>query len=196
MTDEESADHERQEAEDTAMFGMDDVKSTGEASVEVTRSNSRKLLWVALAVGAIAVGLVTCISVSVVAYVIMSAKPAATPEDLAKKKELVPPKEMKAKIKNIDRTASTIKFLVGDGKYQTLSVDNATEFLDEPRQSHAARPRRPGIARGGLRHHPDDRGPQGAAMGEADEMMLTALSRRMDSLRCRKRIFLAQPLSG
>lgn len=128
MTDEERA---KQDAEDAAMFGMDDVKTTGEASVEVTRSNSRKLLWVALAVSAIAVVLVACIAVSVVAYVVLSKKPELTPEDIAKKKELIPPKEMKAKIKNIDRTAGSIKFLVGDGKYQTLRVDSATEFLNE-----------------------------------------------------------------
>jgi hypothetical protein len=130
-TEEERPEGENQEAEDAAMFGTDDVKTTGAASVEVTRSSSRKLLWVALAVGAIAVVLVTCISVGVVAYVIMSAKPEPTPDDLAKKKDLIPPKEMKARIKNIDRTAGSIKFLVGDGRYQTLSVDSATEFLDE-----------------------------------------------------------------
>jgi hypothetical protein len=127
---EEHPEGGQQEADDAAMFGMDDVKTTGAASVEVTRSNSRKLLWVALAVGVIAVVLVTCISVSVVAYVLMSAKPQLTPEEIAKKQELIPPKEMKARIKIIDRTAGSIKFIVGDGKFQTLSVENATEFLD------------------------------------------------------------------
>lgn len=130
LTDEELAEIEQREAEDVSTFGMEGAASKADLSVEFTRKNSSKMVMVWLAVGAIAVVLVMCIAGGLIGYSLMSQKPEPTPEEVAKKKQPPPLKEIKAKIKNIDRDQRTIRLLVGDGKYQTFRITPETEFRD------------------------------------------------------------------
>jgi hypothetical protein len=116
------------EAEDSATFGMEETASQSQMSVEVTRSNSRKMLIVWGLVAVLALGLLVCISGGVAGLIFWSRRPAV---EEAAKKLLPPAKEMKAKIKKIDRDQRTIRLLVGDGKYQTFRVTDATEFRDD-----------------------------------------------------------------
>jgi hypothetical protein len=69
----------------------------------------------------------------VIGLLVWTKLPRPTPVEIAKK-ELAPPKEMKARIKTIDRGQRTMRLLVGDGKYQTFRIDAATEFRDEAGQ--------------------------------------------------------------
>ena len=117
--------------EDAATFGMDGAASQGDISVEVTRTNSRKMMMVWLLVGAISAILVACVGVSLVGWAYFSRTPETKLDGVARKKELPPPKEMKARLKNIDRAQGTLRLLVGDGKYQTFRVTDSTEFRDQ-----------------------------------------------------------------
>jgi hypothetical protein len=130
LSDEELAEIARRESEDVSTFGMDGAASQADLSVEFTRKNSRKMLTVWLIVGAISVVLVTCITGSIGAYLFWSRKAAPTPEEIAKKKELPPPKEIEARIKNIDREQRTIKLLVRHGVSETFRITPETEFRD------------------------------------------------------------------
>jgi hypothetical protein len=121
----------QREAEDSATFGMEHTASQGEMSVEVTRSNSRKMLIVWGLVGVLSMMLLVCIASGVGGLIYWSRRP---PAEAASKKQIVPAKEMKAKIKTIDRNQGTIRFLVGDGKYQTYRIGPGTEFRDESGQ--------------------------------------------------------------
>lgn len=121
---------DQQAAEDAATFGMEGAIRQGDLSVEVTRSNSRRMVMVWLLVGAISVMLVSCIAFGAFSYVYLSHRAEQAAAGNVKKKVLPPPKEMKVLIKTIDRDQRTLRLLVGDGKYQTFPITTATEFRD------------------------------------------------------------------
>lgn len=134
MDAEQPISKEQQEAQDEAQFGMTGAARTGDLSAEVSRKNSMKMVLVWLAVGVISLVLLTCIVSAVIVLMVLSQRPQVTPEEIAKKKELGPPKEIIARIKNINRDERTLKLLVGDGKYQTFRVTGDTVFRDNAGQ--------------------------------------------------------------
>lgn len=119
---------ELDEVVDSAMFGIEGAATTGEVSVEVARSNRNKFLIVGCVVAVLTVLLVTCIAGGLIGYSLISHTP--TPDEVAKKKPLDPPKQMNARIKEIDVGRNALKLLVGAGKYQTFTVTPQTEYLD------------------------------------------------------------------
>jgi len=131
--DEQPVSDEQRAAEDEATFGMEGAATKGEVSVEVSRANSRKMMKVWLAVGAISVLATLCIATGILGLILYQSSQEPVVEDPAKKK-LPPAKEMKAKIKSIDKNGRTIRLLVGDGKYQTFHVTAETEFRDDSGQ--------------------------------------------------------------
>jgi hypothetical protein len=130
QAEEHRRETEAQEAEDEATFGLAGAARTGDVSRAETRASSRKLLWISLIAGALGVLLVMCIGVSILAYTVFSRTPEPTPEELAKKKAIAAPKEMKAKIKLIDRERDSLTVLGADSKRYSLKVANTTDFFD------------------------------------------------------------------
>jgi hypothetical protein len=117
---------EAQEAEDEATFQLEKAAGTGDVSKAETKASSRKLIWICLIAGVLGLLLVMCIAVGISAYSFFS--PKAKEQD--KTTELPPPKEMKAKIKLIDRDRGTISVLGIDSKRYPFKITDATEFFD------------------------------------------------------------------
>ncbi len=130
LTAEELAEFEQRAVEDVSAFGMEGAVRKADLSVEFSRRNSRKMMILWLIVGAIAVVLVTSIAVGVGAYLVFGQKPQVAKGEADQKKQPLPLKEIRAKIKNIDRDQRTIRLLVGDGKYQLFRITPETEFRD------------------------------------------------------------------
>ena len=126
----EPVPNDQQNDEDAAMFGMEGAAGTGEVSVEVTRTNRKKFMIFALLVGVLSVMLVMCIAVSLVVYVVYRKDPEQEEGIGLKKPPPAPPKEMKARIKEVDVGQNTLRMLVGVGKYQTFQINAQTEFFD------------------------------------------------------------------
>jgi len=114
-----------QQAQDAAMFGVDDAKPP--APPPPTRN--RMLLM-----GVIGVSLAVTLVAAAFGVYLALPKPPLGPEpepiQPVKVKPANPGRETKAKIKSIDKGEGTIKFLVGDGKYQVYRISKETEFVD------------------------------------------------------------------
>jgi hypothetical protein len=120
---------EADEAEDAATFDLGKTASKSEVEAEVRRSGNWTTLLLVVIVGFLSVALVMCVAASVgVYYFVKSLQPPAA--ELAAKKPANPPKEIKARIKEIDRNQNSIRLLVGTGKYQTYQITAETQFFD------------------------------------------------------------------
>jgi hypothetical protein len=116
------------EAEDEAAFQLEQAAGTGEVSRAETRASSRKLIFISVIAGAVAVLLVMCITVGIVGYSIFAEHRAKN--DAAKKAEPPAPKEIAAKIKIIDRERRSVTVLDKFSKRTAYRIDEATEFFD------------------------------------------------------------------
>ena len=134
MDPEQPISKEQQEAEDAATFGMDGVASQGEVSVEVTRSNTRKFAMTWLVVFGASILSLLCLITIALGLILWKYSQTPQVAENPKEKQLPPAKELKARIKAIDRDARSLKLLVGDGKYQTFTIDASTEFRDQAGQ--------------------------------------------------------------
>src|ERR1051326_6107631 len=93
--------------DDVSLFGMENTAGQSELAIKVTRSNSRKMLVVVGIVVVLSFVTLFCIGAGVIGMIVFSRR--SQQEEIAKKKELPPPVEMRAKIKNIDRSQRTIR---------------------------------------------------------------------------------------
>jgi hypothetical protein len=131
MSDEQNDDErERQLAEDNAEFGLENAVGTGDATLEVTTTNSNKLVLIGLIAGTISLLLVSCLTVGFIGYAMTNRKSEANAADQVKKEQFDPAEEAKAKIKQIDREARVIRFLMSNNTRKTYQVTDQTEFLD------------------------------------------------------------------
>ncbi len=121
---------EQQQVADAAVFGLQDAAGKGKVAGEVTRSSGNKFLIASLIVGAVSVLALLCISTSVIGYLLMNRSEWG--DDAGKKKKLAvdPPKELRAKIKIVDKEQGTIQFLLPGSARATYRVADDTVFYD------------------------------------------------------------------
>ena len=125
-----SQDQENHDELDSDLFDMGKATGTGEASVEVTRSNRNRFLLFVGVVGVLSVALVMCIGVSVGAYFLIANRKAEPGQNDGKKKDLPPVAEQRAKIKQVDVTQKAISLVIGTGKVQTFDIGADTRLTD------------------------------------------------------------------
>jgi len=128
--EQDDEEKERRLAADNSEFGLDNAVGTGDAVAEVTSTSSNKLLLIGLIAGAISILLVACMTAAYLGYAMTKRKDDPNAADMAKKQRLAPAEEVKAKIKEIDRDAKTIRFLLSTNKRMTYAVTDRTEFAD------------------------------------------------------------------